>query len=392
MVRSAAALFQPLEIGSLRLPNRIVMAPMGRSAAQNGVLVPAYVPYYRRRAEGGAGLIIGEATGVNKVALSQDTSPFFHGKEALARWAEVCTAIHAAGGHFMPQLWHAGLARAPGTGPYPDLPSLGPSGWYIPNADENLKRRPGYQVGEPMTTQQMDNIIEDFATAATAAKAMGCDGVEIHGAHGYIFDQFFWTDTNRRTDAYGSSNFRDRTRFAAETIGEIRRRCGADFPIFFRFSQWKIQDYAAEIVRNPVELEQLLLPLAEAGVSAFHVSTRRFWEPAFAESDLSLAGWTRKIAGLPTIAVGSVGLDGEFGISASGTYQEFLDQAKSDDKLDVSQPASLDKLLEMFERGEFDLVAVGRGMIANADWANLVRSGALHALKSYHRHMLTTLD
>ena len=389
--RSAESLFQPIKIGTLELPNRIVMAPMGRTAAKMGVLSSESAPYYRRRAEGGVGLIIGEATGINRIAMSEENSPFFHGSEALAAWAKVCKEIHAAGGHFIPQLWHAGLSRKTGTGPYPDLASIGPSDWCVPDTDANLKCIAGYKVGEPMTRQQMDEVINDFGTAAAAAQKMGCDGIEIHGAHGYLIDQFFWPHTNRRTDNYGASNFTDRTRFAVEVITEIRQRTGPDFPIFFRLSQWKTQDYDAKIVHDENELEQLLTPLVKAGVDVFHVSTRRFWDAAFPGSELSLAGWTKKIPGVPTIIVGSVGLDSEFAIAAD-SYEEYFEASKTGEALDVSKPMSLDRLIDMFEREEFDLVAVGRAVIANPDWANMVRDGNFNGLKAFDRQMLATIE
>src|SRR5690606_31751349 len=139
-----------------------------------------------------------------------------------------------------------------------------------------------------------DAVVAAFAQAAADARALGFDAVEVHGAHGYLIDQFFWEGTNRRDDAYGGS-IANRTRFAAEIIAAIRARVGADLPIILRFSQWKLQDYHARLVNSPTELEQFLTPLAEAGVDLFHCSTRRFWEPEFAGSDLTLAGWTRKL-------------------------------------------------------------------------------------------------
>jgi 2,4-dienoyl-CoA reductase-like NADH-dependent reductase (Old Yellow Enzyme family) len=137
------------------------------------------------------------------------------------------------------------------------------------------------------------------------------DGVEIHGAHGYLIDQFFWEGSNRRDDEYGG-DLAGRSRFAIELIQAVRAAVGPDFPIIFRFSQWKQQDYTARLVQTPQALAAFLQPLSEAGVDIFHCSTRRFWEPEFDGSELNLAGWTRQLTGKPTITVGSVGLDGEF--------------------------------------------------------------------------------
>ncbi|MBL4788271.1 MAG: 12-oxophytodienoate reductase, partial [Kordiimonadaceae bacterium] len=216
-----------------------------------------------------------------------------------------------------------------------------------------------------------------FAKAAADSKAIGFDGVEIHGAHGYLLDQFFWSGLNERSDQWGGSLVA-RTRFAAEIIKAIRAEVGADFPIILRWSQWKMQEYDAQLAVNPTELEQFLAPLTDAGVDIFHCSTRRFWDPEFEGSDLNLAGWTRKLSGQPTITVGSVGLDAAFAEKGQAGFSE----AKNVD---------LDKLMARMENEEFDLVAVGRALIANPDWANKVRAAAHDGLAAYTKDMLTKL-
>lgn len=381
------ALFTPFRINGLELPNRIAMAPMGRCFADGGVIAPGYSDYYRRRVDGGTGLIIGEASGISPVASSNPTNPSFYGARALEAWRAPVEAVHAAGGYFMPQIWHAGLARAPGTEPFCDLPSIGPSDWYIPNTDEELRPQPGYHYGAPMSDSQIAEVIGQFGDAAEAAKALGSDGVEIHAAHGYLIDQFFWQAMNRRDDRYNGS-MRDRARFGAEVVAEVRRRTGPDFPILFRFSQWKLQDYDARIVEGPDDLRQLVEPLADAGVDLFHVSVRRFWEPAFEGSERTLSGWTRQLSGRPTMTVGSVTLDQPFGVGAKDYTEHFLGEGKG--ALDLARPASIDKLLALFERGEFDMVAVGRAMLSNPDWARRIREGG--ALRPYSREVLTRLD
>ncbi len=382
-------LFSPFRLKSLDLPNRIVMAPMGRCFADDGILLAGYSDYYRRRIEGGAALILGEASSISPSGSSNPTSPAFYGDAALESWREPIEAVHHAGGFFMPQIWHAGLARAPGCEPYVDVPSIGPSDWYIPNTDEQLRPRPGRVYGSPMTDRQIEDVVRQYGDAAEAAKRLGCDGVELHGAHGYLIDQFFWPTMNRRSDRYNGT-MRDRARFAAEVVAEVRRRTGPDFPILFRFSQWKLQDYDAKTVETPDDLAQLVETLADAGTDLFHVSVRRFWEPGFDGSDMTLSGWTRKLSGLPTMTVGSITLDQPFGIGTDDYKQSFLQEQGK--KLDYSGIEGIDRLLELFDRGEFDLVAVGRAMIANPDWANLVRENRLEHLKPYSRDLLATLD
>lgn len=368
------ALFTPFHCKSLHLPNRVVMAPMTRNFSPGNVPGEKVAAYYRRRAEGGTGLIITEGTCVGHPAASAYPDvPFFHGEAALAGWRRVVEAVHESGGLVAPQLWHTGAMRgigAPGQtiDPWPEVPAHTPSGLLLP----------GREHGHAMTQADIDAVVAAFAQAAADAQALGFDAVEVHGAHGYLIDQFFWEGTNRRSDAYGGS-IAKRTRFAAEIIAAIRARVGGDFPIILRFSQWKLQDYGAKLVTTPGELEQFLTPLAEAGVDIFHCSTRRFWEPEFAGSDLTLAGWTRKLSGKPSILVGSVTLE-----------QDFIDEGKRNIGTHA-EPASLRNLGELLARGECDLVAVGRSLIPNPDWPKLVAAGREHELRAYDKRDLETL-
>jgi 2,4-dienoyl-CoA reductase-like NADH-dependent reductase (Old Yellow Enzyme family) len=236
--------------------------------------------------------------------------------------------------------------------------------------------KPGEQVREPMTQAEIDTVIRAYGEAAASAERLGFDGVEIHGAHGYLIDQFFWEETNRRTDKYGGDLLK-RTRFAVETIEEIRRNVSRDYPVCLRFSQWKLLDYSAKLARTPQQLERFLEPLSAAGVDIFHCSQRRFWEPEFEGSPLNLAGWTRKLSGKPVISVGSVTLN-----------QEFTTSSRSSDTADVT---GIDDLLDRMERGEFDLIAIGRSLIVNPSWPALVQRGAIDELQPFQRDVLQQL-
>jgi 2,4-dienoyl-CoA reductase-like NADH-dependent reductase (Old Yellow Enzyme family) len=227
-----------------------------------------------------------------------------------------------------------------------------------------------------MTQADLDEVIAAFAEAAATAERIGFDGVELHGAHGYLIDQFLWAGTNRRTDAYGGDPVA-RTKFAAEIVAAVRDSVSADFPVLFRYSQWKSDNYDARLAETPQELEAVLTPLAAAGVDAFHASTRRYWLPEFDGSDLNLAGWTKKLTGKPTITVGSVGLDGDF-------IKAFMGES--------SKVASLDNLLDRLERDEFDLVAVGRALLQDPEWAAKVLDGRFEELGSYDPKALSTLS
>jgi len=138
-----------------------------------------------------------------------------------------------------------------------------------------------------------------------------------------------------------------------------------------RISNWKLVDYGARLADTPQELEELLSLIAEAGVDLFDRSERRFWIPAFEGSDLNLAGWIKKLTGKPTMTCGSVGLDIDM-------WQSMAEGRAAEQSLGCFQ-----RLTQMFERGDFDLAAVGRGMIAEPEWANLVRGGAFHRLKQF---------
>ena len=368
MTAPVKALFEPFRLGNLELPTRVVMAPMTRSFSPGGVPNSKVIEYYRRRAAAGVGLIITEGTTVNHPAANgYPNVPRFYGEDALAGWKKVVDAVHAEGGRIVPQLWHVGNVRKLGTEPDGDVPGYGPM--------EKLKD--GKEVVHGMTQTDIDNVIAAFAQAARDAQSIGMDGVEIHGAHGYLVDQFFWEGSNQRTDGYGGS-LANRSRFAIELIKAVRAAVGPDFPIILRFSQWKQQDYSARLVLTPEALGEFLQPLSDAGVDIFHCSTRRFWEPEFDGSDLNLAGWTRQLTGKPTITVGSVGLDGEF-----------LQFMVNTDK--VAKPADLGALLTRLNNQEFDLVAVGRALLVDPDWAVKVRDGHQEDILPFSREALMKL-
>lgn len=360
-------LFRPFQHKSLSLPNRVVMAPMTRSKSPDGTPGEDVATYYRRRAEGGVGLIITEGTTVDRAGASNDPNiPNFYAPKSLDGWSRVVKEVHAAGAKIAPQIWHQGMVRKPGTGPRPDGKSDGPSGL----------SGSGKQVAEPMTDEDIADTIEAFAKAAAAAKEIGFDAVELHGAHGYLVDQFFWEQSNRRDDAYGGDLIK-RTRFAADIIKAIRQRVGLDFVIIHRFSQWKQQDYGAKLAHTPDELAAFLQPLVDAGADIFHCSTRRFWESEFQDSDLNLAGWTKKLTGKPTITVGSVGLKGG----------DFIQSYKGES----AEVGDLGELEARLARDEFDLVAVGRALITDPHWATKVRDKRFAELAPFSPKAMATL-
>jgi len=360
-------LFEPFQSDKLSLSSRVVMAPMTRSRSPEGVPGADVAAYYKRRAENGVGLIVTEGTVINHPASTGDPNvPSFYGEAALAGWAKVVEAVHGAGGKIVPQLWHVGMTRANGSLPFPEAPSVGPSGL-------NLQ---GEKVNEPLSKEEIGSIVAAFAQAAADAKRIGFDGIELHGAHGYLIDQFLWEQTNKREDEYGG-DLVSRTKFAVDIVKACREAVGPDFPIILRLSQWKAGFYDNKIAKTPEELENLLKPLAEAGVDIFHASTRRFWEPEFPDSGsgLNFAGWVKKLTGKPTITVGSVGLDSTFTEAFQGKNAGVTE---------------LGELVSKLEAGEFDLVAVGRSLLADPGWAAKVRDGKIDELRPFKAESLGT--
>ncbi len=361
MTISVESLFRPFQLGSLHLANRLVMAPMTRSFSPGGIPGPDVAAYYRRRVEGGIGLIITEGTVINhKASCGYPRCPAIFGEKALAGWKRVVDEVHNAGGRIIPQIWHVGMARQPGMEPDPSVPGYGPSALTMGNDVPAMA----------MTQGDIDAVIAAYPEAAANARQVGFDGLEIHGAHGYLIDQFFWEVTNRRTDRYGGS-LENRLRFGIQVVESVRAAVGPDFPVVLRFSQWKPMDLEARLARSLQDLERFLIPLSEAGADIFHASSRRYWEPEFTGSELNLAGWAKKITGKPSITVGCVGLD--------------------DISREAARPTGLDKLIPRLEQEEFDLVAVGRALLPDPDWGNKVREGRTGEIIPYSSKVLKTL-
>jgi 2,4-dienoyl-CoA reductase-like NADH-dependent reductase (Old Yellow Enzyme family) len=352
-------LFTPFRIGALELPNRFVMAPMTRMFSPDGVPGEDVAAYYTRRAAGGVGLIVTEGAYIDhEAAGGHPDVPNLHGAEALVGWTRVVRDVHAVGGRIAAQLWHVGPQRTVAACVNPEAESVSPSGVRLGRQDP----------ARVMSLADIDEAVASYARAAADAARVGFDAVELHGAHGYLIDQFLWSGTNLRTDGYGGGPA-GRARFAAEVVAACRAAVGPDRPVLFRLSHWKSGDYDARLAQTPQELEALLTPLVEAGVDAFHASARRHFDPAFTGSPLGLAGWVKRVTGHPTITVGGVGLDGDLNTA-------YIEGGRA-------KTVPLDRLVEQFTDGEFDLVAVGRALLTDAEWVRKVREGRFAELRSF---------
>ena len=211
-------LLEPVRIGKLELPNRVVMAPMTRCRADNPGRVPTdlHAEYYVQRA--GAGLIISEGTVVSEEGIGYVNTPGLYSDEQVKGWKKTTAAVHGAGGRIFAQLWHVGSIS------HPDF-----HGGKLPLAPSNVN--PGLPIRtpagrkptvapRPMTREDILRTVSDFGKAAARAMEAGFDGVEIHSSNGYLFHQFFSRTTNRRTDRYGGT-VENRTRFYFEALEAV---------------------------------------------------------------------------------------------------------------------------------------------------------------------------
>ncbi len=366
-------LFRPFKFKKLELKNRIVMAPMTRTFSPEGVPGDNVAAYYKRRAENDVGLILSEGTVINRpTSKNHPAIPDFYGEKALAGWKTVIDGVHAAGGKMGPQIWHVANTIAHPDYPDPDR-TESPSGYV----------KPGEKRGRAMSEEDIADTIAAFAEAAANAERLGFDVVEIHGAHGYLIDQFFWSELNLREDRWGGPAIAERARFGAEVVKAVRAAVSDDMPVIIRLSQWKQQDYNARIATTPDEMAEWLEPLVDAGADILHCSQRRFWEPEFPEIDgengLNFAGWAKKITGVPTISVGSVGLDGADFLGSFGGAET------------SASASGIEKLVSRMEKDEFDLIAVGRALIKDPAWVKKVEAGEIDKLQAFSRETLAEL-
>ena len=343
------ALFRPFECKSLRLNNRIAMASVARWSSPDGY-PEALSEYYCRRIVGGAGLMFTEGAAIDRPASYNNSRNARIFGRALDGWRVVVDAVHAAGGKIIPQLWHAGAVAKKASSWLPPGEPESPSGLSSAN----------HPRGRAMTESDLADVLSAYAEAAEDSRATGFDGIEIHAGHGYLLDQFFWADTNRRNDRSGSRTLAERSRYPLEVVRKVRRVVGPDMPLLLRISHWKSADLAARYVESPADVEAWLAPFAEAGIDIFSVSELRYDTPLFSDSPLSFAGWVKKTTCRPVMAAGGIGMSGDFMSTFAG---------------EISKPQSLDDVARRIDAGEFDLIAVGRALVADPEWVRKIREG-----------------
>ena len=225
-----ACVFDPVAFGAIDLPNRIVMAPLTRGRAGKEAMPNALMAqYYSQRAS--AGLIVTEATGISREGLGWPNAPGLWRQAQVEGWKLVTRAVHDAGGRIVAQLWHMGRLVHPDLGGGQPISS---SATTAPDLARTYERKKPYVEARAATVHDIHRIVGDYANAARNAMDAGFDGVQIHGANGYLIDQFLRDGANHRTDAYGGS-VDNRIRFASEVIEAVGAAIGME-RVGIRFS------------------------------------------------------------------------------------------------------------------------------------------------------------
>ncbi|WP_456280369.1 NADH:flavin oxidoreductase [Cupriavidus sp. JZ107] len=336
-------LFDRLDINGIALPNRLVVAPMTRiSATPEGVPTPVMVDYYAGFARGGFGLIVTEGTYTDRAyAQGYAGQPGLTDIEQARAWRAVTDAVHDAGGRIFVQLMHAGaLSQA---NRFRDE-TVGPSAITPKGKQMGVYRGNGpYRTPRAIEPHEIDAAIDGFAEAARLARDIaGFDGIEIHGANGYLLDQFLTDYTNRRNDAWGGA-IGQRIRLAEQTARAVRAAVGDAFPVGVRISQGKVNDFTHKWAEGAEGAAIVFGTLAATGIDFLHVTEFEAWQPAFPGDTRTLVQHARLAAPhLTVIANGSL-----------------HDPARAQDALADGA----------------DLVALGRGALANPDWPMRVAKG-----------------
>lgn len=335
-------LFSPTFIGDVQLDNRIALAPMTRvSAAADGVPTDRIGAYYRVFAEGGFGLLITEGLYIDdQTSQGYFFQPGIANSSHAAAWARVVDGVHASGAKFFAQLMHAG-SQSQGN-PHTTT-TWGPSAVRPKGEQLAMYRGSGpYQVPEAMTAEDIDQVRAAFVTAARLARDAGFDGVEIHGANGYLLDAFLTDYLNTRTDGYGGG-VANRVRLAAEVCGDVVAAVGADIAVGIRISQGKVSDNEHRWAGGEDDAAEVFTALGDTGIDYVHTTEYRAMAPAFDDTTKPLATLAKQYGRLPIIANGRL-----------------------DDPRDAAA---------MIDSGTADVVALAKPALANRDWPHRVRTG-----------------
>ena len=336
------SLFSPTNIGEVELHNRVAVAPMTRvSATAEGVPTARMTSYYRTFAEGGFALVITEGTYIDdQTSQGYFFQPGIANAAQSAAWRQIVDGVHAAGAKFFAQLMHAGSQSQGNSHTHS---TWGPSAVRPRGEQLGMYRGSGpFHTPQAMTTQHISQLRSSFVNAARLARDTGFDGVEIHGANGYLLDAFLTEYMNTRTDDYGGS-VANRVRLAAEVCSDVVAAVGDDIAVGIRISQGKVSDNNHRWAGGEDDAAIIFPALAATGIHFVHTTEYRALAPAFADGDKSLAALAKQYCGLSVIVNGSL-----------------------DDPRDAAR---------IIEDGDADVVALGKPALANRDWPLRVRSG-----------------
>ncbi len=330
-------LFDPVEMGLLMLPNRILMAPLTRArATREAVPTPVMAEYYSQRAE--AGLIISEATGISRIGLGWPFAPGLWNDEQVEGWKSVVEAVHQAGGRIVAQLWHMGRIVHPSVG---GGQPVSPSATTAPAYAHTYEGKQPYVEARALTRDEIKATVADYAKAARNAIRAGFDGVQIHGANGYLVDQFLRDGTNLRTDEYGGP-VENRLRFMSEVVQAVASEVGIGRTGIRLSPNGEVQgcndsDNHGLFTAAAVELERLGVPWLELREPGPHSTFRATDDPAVSPA-------IRKV------------FRGKLVLNSD--YDGTSGQAKLDE-------------------GIADAISFGRPFIANPDLVDRIREGSL---------------
>ena len=340
---NATKLFSPGQIGSITTRNRVVMPPMGTAmASAAGEITDHHIAYYAARSRGGVGLIVMEGGLVEPVLGKFDSgSPHIDNNRFIPMLHRLVNAVHNDDTRLFVQLNHAG--RQSNSVLSGGRQIVAPS----PIASPIIGETP-----RALTLEEIADLEDRFVQGALRCKMAGADGVELHGAHGYLIQQFFSPSANQREDAYGGA-FENRMRFATNIIDGIKTVCGADFPILIRLS-------VDEFVDGGITLDEgvkIAARMAQAGVDGIDVSCGDYASfPKFIEPVSYAQGWrvylaeaVKKAVDIPVITVGV-----------------------------IREPAVAERILA---EGKADFVAIGRGHITDPEWCNKAQKGETQRIR-----------
>lgn len=355
MKNNEATLFSSHNIGKISLKNRLAVAPLTRvSGNEDGTTGPLMKDYYQSFAQGGFGLIITEGIYTDKrysqcykfqTGLTDD--------KQVKSWKTITDAVHSNGGVIFAQLMHAGALSQ-----YNKYTSHGAAPSAIKPLGKEMTLYYGegdYALPKKMSKKDIDDVIEGFVNAAKLAKEAGFDGVEIHGANGYLLDQFITVYTNKRTDEYGGE-LTNRLRIYKEIITAVRAEVGNSMVIGVRFSQGKVNDIAYKWPEQAAGAQYTFESANRFGVDYIHTTEYVAKAPAF-KGSLSLAELAKKHGKVPIIANGGV-----------------TNESDANNLIDAKQA---------------DIVSLGKMALANQNWPNAVK--AQQPLKAFNADMFNPI-